>query len=148
MAEFPAFPVSSSVVSLQSALVTCQPRSLVSFSLRYLQDEKQCSSNSLYIYHAIQMLPYLITQPDDMKDMACTIFCAIQTQGMVNERGIGNVESLPNPPLSGAVSAATTTPNATTFREYLDGNQVSEIIQLMDLPSLGQSHSIVDEVTS
>lgn len=143
------------VLSLQTAIATCRPRSVIPFALRYLQDEKQIAPAWLPAYHAAQMLPYLITQPDEMKDVACTLFCALQTQANIfSDRAVaiannstssataGGIEQLPNPPASNGTLIATTG----FFREYLDGSQVSEVIQIMDLPSMGQVHPVVDEV--
>jgi hypothetical protein len=128
---------------------------VIPFALRYLQDEKQIAPAWLTAYHAAQMLPYLITQPDEMKDVACTLFCALQTQANIfSDRAVaiatnstssataGGVEPLPNPPASNGTLIATTG----FFREYLDGSQVSEVIQIMDLPSMGQVHPVVDEI--
>lgn len=142
MSELPSFAVSPSILALQSAIAICKPRSIIPFSIRFLQDEKSIPAASLPIYHAVQMLPYLIAQPDDMRDTACSIFCALQTQPNIFNERPGALDSLPNPPTGSSTAAA----SGTVFREYLDGNQVSEVIQLMDLPSLGQSHPVVDEV--
>lgn len=142
MSDLPSVVVSPSILALQSAISICKPRSIIPFALRFLQDEKTIPASALPIYHAVQMLPYLIAQPDDMRDTACSIFCALQTQPNIFNERTGALDTLPNPP---AVSSSTAASGA-VFREYLDGNQVSEVIQLMDLPSLGQSHPVVDEV--
>lgn len=143
MSELPSVAVAPSILALQSAIAICKPRSIIPFSIRFLQDEKSITATSLPIYHAVQMLPYLIAQPDDMRDTACSIFCALQTQPNIFNERPGAMDSLPNPPAVSSTAAA----SGTTFREYLDGNQVSEVIQLMDLPSLGHSHPVVDEVS-
>jgi hypothetical protein len=123
------------ISSLQAALQICKPKAVIPFSIRFLQDEKQyLHSPNLGLVHAIQMMPFLISQPEEMKDNACIIFCALQSQNFSSTES----SSLSIP----IISQATTN----YFREYLDGNQVLDIIQLMDLQSLGLSHAIIEEV--
>ncbi len=148
MADITSISLAPAVLGLQSAIVVCQPRSVIPFALRYLQDEKLISPSLVPVYHAVQMIPYLITQPDELKDAACTVFCALQSQSTIfsgeRSNANGNADILPNPPNSTNTNPASVP--SPYFREYLDGNQVSEVIQVMDLSSLCQTHPVVDEV--
>lgn len=127
------------VMSLQAAIMACRPRSMINFSIRFLQDEKNASSNPslLSILHAIHMLPFMITQSEEFRDISCLIFCAQQNQQLYL---LSSADAI------SATTAAQLLNGANIFREYLDGSQIMEVIQLMDLPSIGLQHAAVDEV--
>lgn len=127
------FVVPAPIQALQLALLQCQPRSVIQFSLRFLNDEKLHASNTnlISIHHAIHMLPFLITRPDDFKDCCCTLF--VSAQSTPNLFGDNNNSAL----------APTGTPY---FREYLDGSTICELIQAMDVASLFTTNAVIDEV--
>jgi hypothetical protein len=160
----------STYQNLQSSCLLGRPKSVIQFSIRYLNDEKltfqfpssfnYTMASSVYLqvieeYHAIHLLPFLITQPDEFRNIACIIFSAEQMNGHFSKDlhqyatntgsskpltlGSNSVDNLKD--LSKQNNTVTN-----NYREFLDGNTLLDIIQAMDLPSYGLQMNYLDEV--
>lgn len=106
--------------SLYEATLLCRPRNFLKFSIRYLQD---CKASNPDEAHAFHCLPFLLYNPEEFQNAACTIFCAYAT---------GRSVLLADSP--------------SAFREHLDGGAVLEIIQCLDLPALSLQSTLIDEM--
>ncbi len=106
-------------LALYEATLCCRPRNFLRFSIRYLQDSKSTHCDEA---HAIHMLPFLFYNPEEFQNSCCTIYCAYMA---------GRSMLQPN---NGAV-------------EFLDGKGVLEIIQALDLSSLGMQSNVINEVS-
>lgn len=60
------------IKSFQESVIICRPRDFLSFAERYFSDAKVENSEEL---HAIQSLPYLLTNQTEFRNSACTVFC-------------------------------------------------------------------------
>jgi len=60
------------VRGLHESVLSCRPRDVVLFSLKYFQDEKR--PHAAY-EHALHSLPFLLRHSDSFVSAACTVFC-------------------------------------------------------------------------
>ena len=105
--------------TLQNAIKLCRPQNVINFTIRYLQDEKSSSSiQRIEENHAIHMLPFLITQPEEFYNVACTIFCVQQQHSITilapvipppSSSGIAAVKALNDEESSGGVNGGNST---------------------------------------
>lgn len=168
---------------LQSSCLLCRPKNTLQFISRFVCEEKlsfhfptsSLNPPSAVInqiieeYHAIHLLPFLVTQFEEFRNTACVIFCAEQMHGhffrdhhqfvitgggnhetgRVNLASGSNDSTLGNNNLKkGDVSNnSNSNNNNNSYREYLDGSTLIDIIQAMDLPSYGLQNNFIDDVS-
>jgi hypothetical protein len=61
--------------NLLEACLLCRPSDALSFSRRYLLDEKEKDTVKVSLLHACHALPFLLARPTAFRDTASTIFC-------------------------------------------------------------------------
>jgi len=61
--------------NLLDACLLCRPADAISFSRRYLLDEKEKETMKVGLLHACHALPFLLARPTTFRDTASTIFC-------------------------------------------------------------------------
>jgi hypothetical protein len=167
----------STYSNLQASCLMGRPKSVVQFAIRYLSDEKvtfqfpvhfnYTMPSNVYLqiieeYHAIHLLPFLITQPEEFRNIACVIFSTEQMHGHfaqdLHQYSSNNVSPAiamtARQSILGSVSTDSAKDRASgkqsqfspNYREFLDGSTLLDIIQAMDLPSLGLQQNYIDEV--
>jgi hypothetical protein len=167
----------STYSNLQASCLMGRPKSVVQFAIRYLSDEKvtfqfpvhfnYTMPSNVYLqiieeYHAIQLLPFLITQPEEFRNIACVIFSTEQMHGHfaqdLHQYASNNtsqaVAMTARQSVLGSVSTDSAKDRASgkqsqfspNYREFLDGSTLLDIIQAMDLPSHGLQQNYIDEV--
>jgi hypothetical protein len=134
--------------SLQLAICQCRPKSFLQFSIKYFQDEKlptnftatggssgSSSSSSMESQivsiieenHAIHMLPFLISQPEEFRNVACIIFCHEQIHGNIRN----NIISLSNPSNNAFTGASflggASSPKSSSIRNALAAAQAAAV---------------------
>lgn len=67
------------LLRLQERALLCRPNDAISFSLKYLEDEKAYSSSPEYckIAHSLQYLPYLLKNSREFSSNLCITFIFI-----------------------------------------------------------------------
>lgn len=129
---------------LYDAALLCRPRNLIRFANRFLQDSKNYSRPEEA--HALHFLPFLLFQPEEFQNHACTLYCAYLTGKSIL---LSNNGQPPQAQEQGGGGGGGGGQQQTTIplREYLDGPAMMEIIQAFDLPSLGiQTTSLLEDL--
>jgi hypothetical protein len=112
---------------LYEATLLCKPKNFSGFAIRYLSDCKAVYAEEA---HALHFLPFLLYQPDQFQNYACTLYCA-----HISGR-------------SAILAGGGEKPTSTMQREHLDSIALMDIIHSLDLPALGMQCNAIDEVGS
>eukprot|EP01039_Chlorochromonas_danica_P008973 gene8973-9905_t len=129
---------------LYDAALLCRPRNLLRFANRFLQDSKNYSSRPEEA-HALHFLPFLLFQPEEFQNHACTLFCAYLTGKSILLSNNGQ-QAQAQGQQDSTKSEGGGQQQTISLREYLDGPAMMEIIQAFDLPSLGIQTSLLEDL--